>query len=534
MCRSSFQLLKFHSISKFFGPKQVLCDVDLTISRGQRIALIGENGSGKSTLARIAVQELNPDAGSVSSACEMGYLCQETPCSSETPIRDYLMEAYGNLHTLSSRLRQLEEEISCHSTPALLDEWEAVHEEFLAKGGYEIASQKEKVLAALGLSEVEEDRTMGSLSGGERRRVQLAAFLLARPDLLILDEPTNHLDTDAVEWLEGYLQSYSGALLLITHDRTFLNRVATGVYELSEGTLRYYEGNYESYRKQKEAEERHALESYRRQVEEVSTLKKKVKEQTYASSSPGACRDQNKMAYDRRGEKHVKSKRKKILQMRSRLEELAQDSLENPVPKRYQGMVFHSEPLLSDYAIRLENVSHPPLIKEISTVLRKGDRIILKGPNGCGKSTLLRALAEQGQLSRGTIVYSPQIIMGYLPQESSLIEGSESVLEYLSGRLSISEDYLGRKLHQIGLLKGREIGIQVSRLSMGQRRRLQLLELMLTGVNVLLLDEPTNHLAPLVVEELEEALMAFPGAILAATHDRSFADHVGTDVWSPF
>lgn len=488
---SSFQLIKFHSVYKSYGPKAVLTNCNLVISRGQKLALIGENGCGKTTLAKLAMGLERADSGDIAVSGRIGYLPQETSDQGET-VGAYLMQAQGHLAKMAVRLRELEEQQAW-------EEWDELHHLFVEAGGYEAAQRSERCLSALGLDQLSLERPLKSLSGGELRRVTLAALLLHEHDFLILDEPTNHLDQKALNWLEDYLRKYSGAVLLISHHRDFLNRVADGILELTSET-KYYSGNYDDYLVHKKKEFEQALSQYERMKEDKEELQSLIKEQTFSPRKVGALKDRNKMAYDHRGERHLQAKKRIISQAKARLEAI---ELSNPMPKGYTGIIFRPKPV--EFALHLNGER-----------LKAGDRLILSGPNGSGKSTLLRQLAKE---------YST--LAGYLPQEAELEDLDLNLLEYLAKRFPLPEHELRSRLHRLGLIEPQLIRKKVGMLNLGQKRRLQLLEIMLSGANLLLLDEPTNHLAPKIIDELEEALIHFPGIVIAATHDARFARKVG-------
>jgi len=539
---SSYQIIKFYSVSKSFGPKTVLSDLSFSISRGERVALIGENGSGKTTLAKMAAGLELPDHGEVrfTDNCAIGYLPQYLDLEGKRNLTlgEWVLESQGNLAKISKRLRELENQMANTSDQQILQsattEWDTLHAEFMANDGYTLLDRSEEYLAALGLGHVELDRPIATLSGGESRRAALATLLLQNPDLIILDEPTNHLDQDVLEWLEDFLRQYRGAVLLISHDRSFLNRVANGIFELSSTThqLHYYEGNYDTYIETKKKELLDQADEYQKQKEEITSLKRFLKKKTFTPTKVADPKDGNKMAYDRRGERNANSKRKEIARAKMDLESLEKNKLENPIPKDYTGIIFHPKSLDSQYALRLEEVKvtveDRKLIENLSVTLSPGERIILQGPNGCGKTTLLKLLANRQQPDFGSIEYASQIQIGYLSQEPEFDDPSMTILEYLQSKYSLAEHALRNQLHQIDLIRGEYVKQLIETLSLGQKRRLQLLDLMLSEANVLLLDEPTNHLAPDVIDQLEEVLLLFPGAVLAVTHDRRFAEKVGT------
>ncbi len=543
---SSFELIKFHSVSKSFGPKNVLTDVSFSISCGERFALIGENGSGKSTLARLMMGLECPDKGGIwiSPQSKMGYLPQDSFQSFEKDlsIQKFLLESQGHLETISRRLSELEN-LMAHLPPSkeldqAITEWGVLYDEFNDFNGYEAVERSKVCLTALGLDHLSSNQSISQLSEGERRRVCLASLLLKNPNLLILDEPTNHLDHHALKWLEEYLCTFRGAVVLISHDRYFLNQVATGMIELSSTThqLSYYSGNYDVYLAAKKKELDHRLELYEKQREELSSLKKFVKAQTFSSPKVAPPKDANKMAYDRHGEKFANSKRKKISQAKTKIDQIESEKLEHPIPKGYKGIIFKPKiPLETSVALTLEDIEveigGKLLINQFSAIAHSRERIILVGPNGSGKSTFLKLLAFQEPPKAGKFIFSSTAFIGFLPQDAVFSHEKWTILEYLQKKFSLPERQLRSELHQIALIEDRFITQRIETLSLGQKRRLQLLELMLQGANILLLDEPTNHLAPGVIDQLEDALLIFPGTIIAATHDRRFASRVGTTFW---
>lgn len=546
MSFTSFELIKFHSVSKSYGPKNVLVDVSFKMSRGERFALIGENGSGKTTLVRLMLDLEAPDIGeiSLSSHCKIGYLPQETfvGIDENLSLEEFLVEAQGHFKTMAQRMRELED---CMAQPAnatelenATAEWDLLFNEFMTCGGYEAQERAQACLAALHLDHLPLDRPLSQLSEGEKRRVHLVSLLLKDLNLLILDEPTNHLDRQALEWLENYLRHFPGAVFIISHDRHFLNQIATHILELSTftHTLSHYSGCYDDYLAAKEKELLSRFEAFEKQKEEIASLKSLLKEQTFSARRVSPPKDQNKMAYDYRGERHLNSKRKVIAQAKQRLEVLESDPLVHPIPKDYKGIVFCPKKALEgSFAVNLESVdveiAGKSLIEQFSAIAYPGDRIILCGPNGSGKSTLLRLLAAREQPKGGKIHMASTVTLGYLPQDALFDDEHLTLLDYLQRRFSLPEHELRSELHQIALIEDCFVNQRINNLSTGQKRRLQLLTLMLDQTNILLLDEPTNHLAPHIIDQLENALLRFSGTVIVATHDRRFASRVGTAQW---
>lgn len=546
MSLSSLQLLKFQFVSKSYGPKCILSRFCLTLSRGDRLALIGENGCGKTTLAKLAMGLECPDEGVVLRPPEamVGFLPQDLDLSSrDLTLGDFLLENQGHLLALSQRLSCLEALMAKGDAPQevvaqAMEEWDRHQAEFVRLDGYGAMERCRRCLKALGLEAIDVGRPLSSLSGGEQRRAHLASILLGNPDLLILDEPTNHLDSQSLEWLEGYLKAYRGAALIISHDRHFLNKMASGIVEMvpEDPGWVYYQGNYDVYLELKKKEKAKRLAAYEQQQEEMASLKQFLKRQTFSSKRPSPPKDRNVMAYDKHGEEVDRSKRRSIARAKARLDVLESEKLIHPLPKGYTGLTFVPRPLESAVVLRLEQVTlvkgEKLLMRDFSEALRPGERVMLSGPNGCGKSTLLAAMAFRQGAHAGHIEVAPAVVFGYLSQEAILQDEDLTLLEYLRKRFPLSEAELRSCLIRLALIEERFLKQQVKSLSVGQKRRLQLLEISLSEANVLLLDEPTNHLAPHLIDQLEEALCRFPGAVMAATHDRRFAQRVGTTSWS--
>ncbi len=541
---SSIPIIRFESVSKSYGPKVVIHPLSLAIHRGQRLALVGENGCGKTTLAKLALGLEQPDGGSIWRMQEVsiGYLPQDSAIEAlgETTVGATLLASQGCLHALARRLSELEELMAdpgAASLELLMAEWDGLYSAFLYEGGYGAMESSKEVLSLLGLGELSPDCQLKDLSGGERRRLELATLLIRRPDLLVLDEPTNHLDREAVAELESYLSGYKGALLLISHDREFLNRVVNGLFELSSLThaITYYSGNYDTYKRTKEADLAAKLKLAESRQEEITHLKRSLKAATFSSPRAAPAKDGNKMAYDKRGERHARGESRSLAQAKDRLEELERSKVDQLLPKGYTGILFQPKPLEGNCALSLEGLSisagDRQLFEGFSAELRPGERAILAGPNGCGKSTLLRQIALHGRGCEGKIVLASTASIGYLDQEGRLEDGALLLMDYLLKRSCLPEHELRSRLHRMALIDTESIHQRVEALSLGQKRRLQLLELMLSGANLLLLDEPTNHLAPSLIDELEEALLSFQGAMIIATHDRRFASNIGTVRW---
>lgn len=536
---SSQQLLKFFKVSKNFGPKRVLEDLSLVINIGQKIALVGENGSGKTTLAKLAAKLEFPDCGVIDlkKECTLGYLAQENGVENGAfSIGDFFRNSSVALAKVTSEIKALEKILSEASSQeeiaSAMIRWDALYTEFISLNGYAITERAKEMLDELGLR-IPLERPILSLSGGEKRKVKLAALMLTSPDLMILDEPTNHLQPSSKKWLQEWIVNTKSAVLLISHDRDFLNKTVNGILELTPPPtgLVFYSGGYSQYLISKAKGQQLKLEAFKYQRRQVEFLKKSLNSDKLCRKNPSQCKDRNTMAYNARGEKHLKSKKRVILQAKAKLLDLEKKKLENPGPIGDFGISFDPITFKGHDFISIEKITikveDSVLLAGLDLEIKPGSRIILDGPNGCGKSSLLRLLSKKMQPECGVIIYSSQTVIGYLEQEPAFQGREESILEFMRRRFSLSEDRLYGLLIQFGLISRNVIKQPLETLSLGQQRRLQLLQLTLSRANVLLLDEPTNHLAPDVIDAFEESLSSFPGAVIAATHDLKFAESIG-------
>ena len=540
----SYQLVKLANACKCYGSQVILNKISFTISQGDRVALVGENGAGKSTLAKIILGHESLDGGSLelASDIEIGYLPQEMDpgaIQAET-VRDYLLTSQNQLKTLIDRKIYIEEVLAGNLAPQeqaqLMQEWNNCHEAIERRGGYDCEHRIIRVLTGLDLVHLDLSFSLSKLSGGQKTRLGLAALLLSNPDVLILDEPTNHLDLPALEWLEKYLLDYPGALILISHDRMFINRVVHRMVEISRQTrqMKVYGGNYDFYVEEKRKDLERRLKEYEERKEEIQSLKQLIKAKTFSKSSPRLPSDRNIMAYDRRGERHMKGESRSIQQAKSRLEEFQEEPLDNPRPKNYQGIRFYPDKLHSAYAIELHRLSkqYPGtcLFEEATAALTKGERVVLMGPNGSGKSTLLRIIMGLTPMDSGEVKIAPSAKIGYLDQDIDLLDRKATAMEVFGKAFSLTETDLRNELHKAGLPIEGSLDQKIDSFSLGQRKRLQILYLMLSRCNVLLLDEPTNHLDMATMENFEDALKNFEGAVLAISHDRWFVERIATKI----
>ncbi len=536
-------LLTTHNLAKAYGAITVLNDISFVINAGDRVGLVGGNGVGKSTLLQVLTGQEEADSGSFAFApsLETGYLPQTTPEFYGQTIEDLILESVGNLRQLEERMRQLEAEMATASEealPAQLEEYTTVSTKFQDRGGYELDYRIDSILQGLHLDYLPRQQQVSTLSGGEKARVGLATLLLRSPDLLLLDEPTNHLDFASLAWLETYLSRYAGAILIVSHDRQFLNRTVNQIFEIDEHEhrLKRYEGNYDAYLQAKAAERAQWEEDYERQQEEIKELRKRVRETArqvgHGYRSP---RDNDKNAryfFAQRVDSAVSRNVRAAEEQLRRIEA-------NPVPKPPElirvSSHFNNEPLQSSQVISVSNVSKSwgerAILRHVNLEVGPQARIVLLGPNGTGKTTLLKIIMGLETPDTGEVRIAPGARIGYLPQESELLNLNRTVLEtYRYGQVGYEGEFVGRLLGY-GLFRLEDMHKRVGQLSIGQRRKLEIARLMADAPNVLLLDEPTNYISLDVLEAFEAAVIAFPGPVIAISHDRWFIQRFGGQVW---
>ena len=537
----SSQVLSVSDLQKYYGAKLILDAVNLRLNQGDRAVLVGENGVGKSTLARLILGSEAGERGEVRVApgTVLGYLPQEVQVARSIGVEAYISEGLGELSALRRRLTALEERLEQGGDLSeALEEYGALQAQFELRGGYTLETRRERIFAGLGLAHIDSARSLMSLSGGEKTRVGLAALLLREPDLLILDEPTNHLDFAGLAWLEDYLSGYPHALLMITHDRHFINRVATKILDLSAVTrsLETYYGNYDDYLAQREAQYQQDVNAYHSQVNRMKALRVQMKKEAHGHRKAKRPGDGDKAIKFAAQQQVARTVSKAVRSARQQLDRLEAKRLENPRHVWHVEYDFNPLPLTSMEPLRLQDVGmrfgDKQLLAGVCATLRKGDRIALVAPNGGGKTTLLRLIMGELMPSSGQVKVMPGATLGYLDQVGETFPEDQNIVEVLRAIKHDSANHILTLLHRCGLFRDAHLaGKAVGDLSLGQRRKLGLACLIHGRANLLLLDEPSNHLDLLSLEALERALLRFPGAILAATHDRWFIERIATKVW---
>ncbi|MEU7476624.1 ABC-F family ATP-binding cassette domain-containing protein [Lentzea sp. NPDC042327] len=511
------QALVAHELVRGFGGRRVLDGVSLTAAPGRRIGLIGENGAGKSTLLRLLAGVDEPDGGRVDRPRDLGFLHQEMPFPASATVAEVVGDALADaredlasLDRLGALLTAAPDDVELLAAYADQLEVAQRHEAWDADRRAEI------VLSGLGLGGVPWERTLGSLSGGQRRRLALAALVVRRPAALLLDEPTNHLD-DAAAFLEEQLRALPGAVVLASHDRAFLDAVCTDLVDLDpavEGPVRFG-GTYSEYVGQKRADRERWERRYAEEQEELTGLRTDLELTAHRVAPNRAMRDSDKMGYGVRANRVQSQISRRVRTTARRLEELERRAVPAPPPP----LRFHAEPTSAaeEVLVSLREVHVPGRLDLDRLDVREGDRVLVSGPNGSGKSTLLLALA--GRLAVTGVRRRPDLRVGLLDQDT-VFEHPRRTARATYGRALGAERAARVPLESLGLLHRRDLGKAVGTLSVGQRRRLALALLVADPPQLLLLDEPTNHLSPTLCDELEDALGPGPGAVVVASHDR--------------
>lgn len=535
-------LLTLDQVSKSFGPSTVLEAVSFHVQPGDRIGVVGANGAGKSTLLKLLTGELEPDSGRIQHqpGSQLGYLPQERAFEDSATIETLVGGAVADLRELEQRLRALEAalaELQGDALAAVLAEYGEALETFEQRGGYDLAHRINAVLTGLRLDYLPRDRRLATLSGGEAVRSMLACLLLQQPDVLLLDEPTNHLDARSADWLEEFLAAYPGAVLAVSHDRRFLNRVVSRIFEVDEHShrLREHAGTYDAFRAAKAAELMRWQADYERQQEEIRELQRIVKSRGRDVSHRRAPTDNDKFAKHFFRERVDQAVARTMRNAEERLQRLEAAPIPRPPRPLHVNPDLDPAQLRSDRAVSVLGLrkafGERVVLADVTFELGSRARVVVTGENGAGKSTLLDIIAGRLQPDAGEVRLGSAVRLGYLDQAAARLAPGRTLLEtYLEG-LAGHRDELLNDLFHYGLFRAADLTKQVAQLSLGARRKLQLARLIAHRANVLLLDEPTNQLSLDLVEALETALQEFPGAILAVSHDRWFVERFGGEVW---
>ena len=511
-------LLSLSAVRKAFGTNEVIRDATLALQEGERLGLVGVNGSGKTTLLKIINGDMPSDGGEISSAkdARIGFLTQHADIDGELSIMEELTRVFDPLIAMEKRLRALEAEMAeahedAEAFARLSNEYDKLTRRFEDAGGYEWPSRVQGVLAGLGFAKDRRDMPARLLSGGEKTRLCLARILLMQPEILMLDEPTNHLDLAAVGWLEDTLKKYPGTVIVISHDRYFLNAVCDCMAELSMGRLTRYSGNYDAFVRKRQANLERQLKEYKLQQAEIARQE--------------AIIARYRMFNREKSIKAAESREK-------RLEKIVR--LEKPVSEDKVRFSFEARRRTGEDVLIAKDLSKSydgrKLFEHFSLHLRAGDRVALIGPNGVGKTTLLRIFVGEETADGGTIKFGANVDIGYYDQHQAGLHPDKDVLNELWDDFPRLDADRVRGVLALFLFTGDDVFQKIHTLSGGERGRLALAKLMLRKDNLLFMDEPTNHLDMDSREVLEHALDDFDGTLLAVSHDRYFINRVANRV----
>lgn len=510
-------ILQANQIARLFGADVLFENIQMEIDSHARIALVGRNGAGKSTLLKIIASIEQPDAGQVirNKSIRLGYLAQNTGLDSNESVWNEMLEAFDSVRQMEKRMRQLEVDmgqidVTSAQYQSLLKEYDHLQHQFAQSNGYGYENEIRSVLHGFQFGAEFYDQTINTLSGGQKTRLALAKLLLQKPDLLILDEPTNHLDIETLSWLENYLQAYQGALLIVSHDRYFLDKVVTEVYELSRQKMRYFKGNYSRYLDLKAQQLASEWKAYEKQQEEIQKLEDFVAKNLVRASTT----------------KRAQSRRKQLEKM-ERLDRPQGDEKSAhflfDIEKPSGNVVLQ----LTDGAIGYEQTI---LSQPIELDIRKQEAIALVGPNGIGKSTLLKSIIGKIPFISGQLHLGTNVSIGYYDQGQADLNTNKTILHELWDEHPTTPEGDIRTILGSFLFSGEDVEKPIALLSGGEKARVALAKLSMNKDNFLILDEPTNHLDIDNKEVLENALIDYAGTLLFVSHDRYFINRIATKV----
>ena len=508
-------LIQLNNVTKNFVVNEIFSNVKMEINDKDRVAIVGRNGAGKSTLLKIISGELSFDSGerTISKNTTIGYLSQEFIVREDLSIYEEMITCFDEIISLEANLEKLSYELTpenIENDPGLLDRFDRLQNEVLTHKDYHYKSKIESVLYGLDFTKDVFDKKISTFSGGEKTRLSMAKLLLSEPDLLILDEPTNHLDMENVAWLENYLSSYNGAIVIVSHDRYFLDKVVNVVYNLEFGKLKKYVGNYSKFLKQYE-------EDYEKQLKEFTSQQKDIKRLEEFVQKNIARASTSKMA---------KSRQKVLDKM---------ELIDNPKKDdKAANIEFNIKEQSGRDVLIIENLKVGYDGKQVGNAYNfsvyKGDRIAIVGRNGIGKSTLIKTIAKKQNAIGGSVHYGSKVSLGYYDQKQAEFESSKTILNELWDEYPLMKEAEVRTVLGRFLFRGDSVLKIVRDLSGGEKARLQLAKLMLEKNNLLVLDEPTNHLDITSKQVLEDALENYEGTIVFVSHDRYFINKIANKV----
>ena len=508
-------LIQLNNVTKNFVVNEVFSNVKMEINDKDRVAIVGRNGAGKSTLLKIISGEIDFDNGerTVSKDTTIGYLSQEFIVREDLSIYEEMITCFNEIIELEKELEKISYELTSEnieSNPGLLDKYDRLQNQVLTHKDYHYKSKIDSVLYGLDFDKEVFDKKISTFSGGEKTRLSMAKLLLSEPDLLILDEPTNHLDMENVAWLENYLSSYNGAIVIVSHDRYFIDKVVNVVYNLEFGKLKKYVGNYSNFLRQYEEDYEKNLKEYVSQQKDIKRLEEFVQKNIARAST-------SKMA----------KSRQKVLDKMEIIDNPRKDDKVANIEFRIKEQSGRDVLIINDLQVGYEE----QVGQKYNFSVYKGDRLAIVGKNGIGKSTLIKTIAKKQKELGGNIQYGSKVSLGYYDQKQAEFESSKTILNELWDEYPLMKEAEVRTVLGRFLFRGDDVLKIVRDLSGGEKARLQLAKLMLEKNNLLILDEPTNHLDITSKQVLEEALENYEGTILFVSHDRYFINKIANKVF---
>lgn len=512
-------VLSANNLTKTYGTDVIIDKASFHLNAGDKVGIIGRNGAGKTTLLNMLTGELPCDEGEffVSQNTRIGYLKQRDNFSSEGTVLEEIEGIFSGLRELENEIAELSDKVAenPHDT-GLINRLDELQHRFDREGGYTYKSEMIGILNSMAFDESFYNKKISSLSGGERTRLALVALLLEKPDILLLDEPTNHLDIGTLKWLEQYLEAYRGTIMIVSHDRYFLDRTVNRIFEVENHKVYSYQGKYSDYAAQKKLRRETELRAYNNQQREIARQEEMIRRMK------------------QRGTEHLAKRaasREKRLDMLERIEcpesEMGKMKINFKENFPSGGDVIMAENLEKSFG---RGAEHRELFHGVNLDIKRGERICILGPNGVGKTTLLRVLLGELTPDAGYLKIGHNVAFGYYDQGQLLLSDANTVLEELKESYRLYTDTEMRSILGRFLFRGEEVFLPVGSLSGGEKARLSLLKLMLSGANTLILDEPTNHLDIESKEVFEEALMEFPGTVIVVSHDRYFLQRIPTRI----
>lgn len=514
-------LLQLNDISKSFDGEDIFTNVDFEVKTGERIGVVGRNGAGKSTLMKIIAGVEDYDSGHISKIknLKIGYLTQQMTLDSNATVFEEMSKPFEHIKNMELLIKQETDWLAAHAdaydTPtyqAHMEKYESLSNQFEQLEGYQYDSKIKTVLHGLNFNEDDFNKPINDFSGGQKTRLSLAQMLLNEPDLLLLDEPTNHLDLETTKWLEDYLRYFKGAIVIISHDRYFLDKIVTQVYDVALGSVKRYIGNYEQFIQQRDKYYEKRMQEYEKQQEEIKRLETFVEKNITRASTSGMAKSRRKTL-------------EKIQRIDKPMIDARSANIQFGFDRNTGNDVMHIKQLEIGY-------DDTPITKPINMEVSKGDHIAIIGPNGVGKTTLIKTIAQRQRQLGGEVTFGANLKIGYYDQKQAEFKSNKTILDY------VWDQYPNMNEKDIRAVLGRFLFVQddvkkiINDLSGGEKARLQLALLMLQRDNVLILDEPTNHLDIDSKEMLEQTLEHFAGTIIFVSHDRYFINQLANKVFN--